>query len=108
MLNPLFEVPELLQAILERLESPGDAGRLACVCHSLFESCVPFAWRRVNSAIQLLNLLPGVKILENNYSRSRYYTILDLPKLLAWTQIETVELRVAFLVLPISATLAKP
>ncbi|KAG8774228.1 hypothetical protein FRC12_002104 [Ceratobasidium sp. 428] len=80
MLNSLFEIPELQQAIVERLDSPEDAGRLASVCRSLFDSCIPFAWRRVSSAIQLLKLLPGATTSENKNPWSRYYSVLELPE----------------------------
>ncbi|KAG8766348.1 hypothetical protein FRC12_006942 [Ceratobasidium sp. 428] len=79
MLNPLFEVPELLQAILERLESPRDAGRLACACRNLFNSCIPFAWKRVKSTTQLLSLLPGVTISKGGGAN---IVVVELPKLL--------------------------
>ncbi|KAG8766347.1 hypothetical protein FRC12_006941, partial [Ceratobasidium sp. 428] len=94
--NPIFEVPELLQVFLERLESPGDAARLACVCRCLFDSCMPFAWKRVNSTTQLLRLLPGVTISKIKDVEMRDRHIIELPKILVEADLTRFRFYAAF------------
>ncbi|KAG8694963.1 hypothetical protein FRC09_009483 [Ceratobasidium sp. 395] len=96
MLNPLFEVPELLQAILERLDTPRDAGRLACVCRRLFDSCMPFAWKRVSSATQLLRLLPGVTISKTKDATMPDSLTVELPKILVEADLARFRFYAAF------------
>ncbi|KAG8709752.1 hypothetical protein FRC09_000488 [Ceratobasidium sp. 395] len=94
--NPIFEVPELLQVFLERLENPSDAARLACVCRRLFDSCMPFAWKRVSSTTQLLRLLPGVTISKTKDVEMRDRHIVELPKILVEADLTRFHFYAAF------------
>jgi hypothetical protein len=58
----LFLVPELLGLVLEQSDTAGDVARLASTSHHMFDLCMPFAWRHVRNATQLLKLLPDVDV----------------------------------------------
>ena len=60
MSNPIFEIDELLRLVIDELveTSPQSAVSFALTCRSLEEPTLSSLWRRQNSLVTLLRVLP--------------------------------------------------